>query len=344
MKQNKNNLIPVNVITGFLGSGKTTLLRRLLKSKAMSNTAVLINEFGEIGLDHELIEHIDENTVMLQSGCICCTIRDDLTSSLLKLLDQRFSKEINFNRVILETTGLADPSPIIYSIYKGNLIKNNYRLSNIVTTVDSVNGLNHIKNNIESVKQITVSDNIIITKTDISKEQLIDLKYKIKNLNPSAPIVINEKNININKIFKDDFYSVENKTEEVKKWIEIEDKKEEDASNMHSHSVNRHSKDIYSFNLSFFDPINWTTFGIWLTMLLHYHGENILRVKGILNIRGSKNPVAIHGVQHLIHEPTHLKSWPSKSRESKIVFIIRNIKSSLIIDSLKVFNNLGEEF
>ena len=338
MKQEHKNSIPINVITGFLGSGKTSLLRDLLKLKSMSNTLVLVNEFGEVGLDHEMIEHLDEDTVLLQSGCVCCTIREDLTSTLLEILDKKHTKKINFTRVILETTGLADPSPIIYSICNGKIIKNYYRLSNVITTVDAINGIFHMDNNYESKKQIAVSDRVIITKTDLSKKNLPEMVGKIRNLNPGVPVSYNDKKFSINKLFKEDLFSIDNKTNEVKKWIDSEGDKTE---HRHVHDYNRHNEEIYSFNLTFKEKINWTTFGIWLTMLLHYHGENILRVKGILNIIGSKTPVAIHGVQHLIHQPMHMQSWPDSNRESRLVFILKNIDSSDILKSLEIFNKLG---
>ncbi len=339
MNQVYKKLIPLNVITGFLGSGKTSLLSNLLKLKSMKNTLVLVNEFGEVGLDNELIEYIDKDTVLLQSGCICCTIREDLTSTLSDLLDRRFSNEISFNRVILETTGLADPSPIIYSICKGNIIKNNYRLSNVITTVDAINGIIHMSENYESKKQIAVADRIMITKSDIDKSNLSEILEKIKELNPSAPIFYNNKKFSFNKIFKDDLFSLDNKSELVRNWIETEGFS---SHKSHSHDVNRHNDEIYTFHLKFDDQINWTTFGIWLTMLLHYHGENILRVKGILNVAGSESPIAIHGVQHFIHQPMHLKSWPNSNRKSRIVFILKKINSSDILNSLGVFNKLGK--
>ncbi len=338
MTKDLKKLIPLNVITGFLGSGKTSLLRDLLKLKSMSNTLVLVNEFGEVGLDHEMIEHLDKDTVLLQSGCICCTIREDLTSTLLELLDRRYTKEINFSRVILETTGLADPSPIIYSICKGNIIKNNYRLSNVITTVDAINGIIHMKENYESKKQIAVADRIMITKSDINESNMTEIIKEVRALNPSVPILYKNKKNSLNKIFKDDLFSIENKSVEVKKWIESE---ENLTQHKHVHDINRHNEQIYSFNLTFDKKINWTTFGIWLTMLLHYHGENILRVKGILNITGSETPVAIHGVQHFIHEPMHLNAWPNSNRDSRLVFILKNIHSSDIRNSLEKFNKLG---
>ncbi|PPR78690.1 MAG: putative GTP-binding protein YjiA [Alphaproteobacteria bacterium MarineAlpha2_Bin1] len=339
MNKTVKKLIPMNVITGFLGSGKTSLLRNLLKLKSMSNTLVLVNEFGEVGLDHEMMERLDKDTVLLQSGCICCTIREDLTSTLSELLDRRFSKEISFSRVILETTGLADPSPIIYSICKGNIIKNNYRLSNVITTVDAINGIIHMNENYESKKQIAVADRIMITKSDINKNNLSEILQNVKELNPSAPIFYNNKKFSFNKVFKEDLFSLDNKSEIVQKWVESEGSKYHKG---HIHNTSKHNEQIYTFHLKFDEEINWTTFGIWLTMLLHYHGENILRVKGILNVIGSDYPVAIHGVQHFIHQPMHLKSWPNSNHESRLVFILKKINSSDIVNSLDAFNRLGK--
>ena len=332
-------LIPVNILTGFLGSGKTTLLKKIINLKSMSKTIVLVNEFGEVGLDHHLLERVDENLVVLQSGCICCTIREDLTSTLRDLWDKRSINNLIYNRVIVETTGLADPAPIIYSLSSSEILFNHYRLGNIITTVDVLNGLVQLKKYPETIKQIAVADRIIVTKTDINKGNLSDILNYIVSINPSSSVLYNKKRLAASLLFSKDTYDPKSKSEEVFKWINQEAFREK---KYHKHDKNRHGNAIKSFCISFDKPIDWNIFGIWVTMLIQAHGENILRLKAILNIIDVKEPVAIHGVQHIIHPPIHLDAWPSTSRESKLVFIVKDLDPDKIKNSLAKFNLLGK--
>ena len=333
------NLIPVNVLTGFLGSGKTTLLKKILNLRGMSNTVVLVNEFGEVGLDNHLLERVDENLVVLQSGCICCTNREDLTITLRDLWERRSENKLNYNRIVVETTGLADPAPIIYSLSSSEMIFNQYRLGNLVTTVDVLNGLLQLKKYPETAKQIAVADRVVVTKTDIKKNNLTELLSLIVSINPSSSILDNNKRFSAASLFSKDVYDPKSKSEEVTRWISQEAFREKTN---HNHDKNRHGKSINSFYIFFDKPIDWTVFGIWLTMLIQAHGEKILRVKAILNIVDVETPIAVHGVQHIIHPPVHLDSWPDSSRESKLVFIVRDLNPEKIKNSLTKFNLLGK--
>ncbi len=335
-------LIPVNVITGFLGSGKTTLLRKLLGSPQLANTAVLINEFGEVGLDHMLLERIDDETVVLQSGCVCCTIRSDLTDAIRELYGKRERGTVPaFDRLALETTGLADPAPIVFTLMADPVIRFHFRLGNIVTTVDAVNGPLHLADNPESVKQAAVADRLVVTKTDIGDAgRTGEIRAQLRDLNPSAPILeAAVDSIAPDDLFTNDLYDPATKTEEVRQWLS--DEAARDSHRDHVHDVNRHDRNIQAFAVTVDEPLDWTAFGIWLTMLLHAHGEDVLRVKGILNVLHVPAPVVIHGVQHVIHPPVHLERWPDAERRSRIVFIVRNLDRAVIERSLAAFNRLG---
>jgi G3E family GTPase len=339
--------IPINVITGFLGSGKTTLLRQLLASPELGDTAVLINEFGEVGLDHYLLEKVDERTVMLQSGCICCTIREDLGTSTPELYTRRERGEIPpFERLVIETSGLADPVPILYTLMTEPVVSSHFQVGNVVTTVDAVNGALHLARQPESAKQAAVADRIVLTKTDIAEPDAVrELDERLKRLNPTARRLHGPSgNLNPNNLLAGRTYDPRSKPSEVRDWLD-EEAYRADADHHHDanrHDVNRHDARIQAFCLTFDAPIDWGAFAIWLTMLLHSRGEDVLRVKGLLRIEGSEGPVVIHGVQHIIHPPIHLDAWPDDDRRSKIVFILRDIERDEIEASLAAFNQLGK--
>ncbi len=337
--------IPVNIITGFLGSGKTTLLQRLLNSPEFSDTAVLINEFGEVGLDHHLLEEIDEDTLLLQSGCICCTIRGDLKDAVRDLYSRRERGRIPpFRRLVIETTGLADPAPILATFMSEPVIRHHFRLGNVIATVDAVNGILHLECQPESVKQVAVADRIILTKTDLAAAgQAAAVKARLKRLNPSAALIESaNKPVDPAELLAHDIHDESHKLSEVARWLESEgSNSEDDRDHAHHNDVNRHDANISSFALTFDKPMDWTAFGIWLTMLLQSRGEDVLRVKGILNVVGVPTPVVIHGVQHIVHPPVHMKAWPDSDRRSRIVFIVRNISREHIEKSLSAFNGLA---
>ena len=337
--------IPVTVITGFLGSGKTTLLRLLLDSPELADSAVLINEFGEIGLDHHLIRQIDEDIVMLASGCVCCTIRDDLGRAMRDLLDRRQKGEIPaFRRLIIETTGLADPAPILYTLMTEPVVDKAFRMRTVITTVDAVNGERHLARQPESAKQAAVADRIVITKVDIADAAtLAAITARLRRLNPAATILTSPSpRWRPRSLLDGGGYDLANKPSDVRAWLNDEALRA--AGDGHDHGardVNRHDEHIAAFSLIFDEPINWTGFGIWLTMLLHSHGEEVLRVKGLINVAGQPGPVVVHGVQHIIHPPVHLDRWPDADRRSRIVFITRDIAKAAIEASLSAFNRVS---
>ena len=341
---NQINQIPVTVITGFLGSGKTTLLSSILKKKEMQKTAVIINEFGEIGLDHALIEHTDENIVELQSGCICCTIQGDLNKTLIDLFDKMMNGKVSlFNRVLIETTGLANPVPIIHTLMSSIELIRIYSLDGVITVVDSINGEKTLDLHEESLKQLALAEKIILSKTDIvDKDEINSLIYRIKEINPVSQIVFSKfGNIPLEEIFGLGAYDPYKKSEDVKKWLAAE--KYKDKKHHHHHDVNRHNENIRAFSMMSENPVNMIAFSFFRDMITAALGANLLRMKGIINIAGEERPAVIHGVQHIFHPVQWLETWPDNDRRTKLVFITQNIKKEQIEDFFRPLMGLDTE-
>ncbi|AMB45267.1 GTP-binding protein [Methylobacterium sp. AMS5] len=332
-------LLPVNLLTGFLGSGKTTLLRRLLSDPALSGAAVLINEFGEVGLDHHLVERIDETMVLLQSGCVCCTIRGELSEALRDLLSKRARGLVPaFDRLVIESTGLADPFPILSTLRADPVLSHHLAPGSIVATVDAFNAADQIARRPEMTKQISAADRIVVTKGDLVTPEALDaLVHRLAALNPAAAVV------DVHGAAWDAAWLMADAT-----GLAPTQEPEGDHSHSHPdghhghhrHDPNRHGETIRSFSVTLDRPIDWTGFGIWLSMLLNRHGHRILRVKGILDLAGEARPVAVHGVQHLVHPPTHMAAWSDGPRTSRLVFIVDGIEEARIRASFEVFAGL----
>lgn len=336
------DLIALNVITGFLGSGKTTLLKNLLASDLGNETAVLINEFGEVGIDHLLVSEIAPDTVLLKSGCVCCSIRGELKDALVQLFSRRQKGEVpKFRRVILETTGLADPAPIFATILADPMLQHHFRLGVIVTVVDCFNAALHEQLHPEWTAQVTAADRLVLTKRDLVAEQSFEaLQKKLQAINPAAVILTGEDVKPQDPLLLTAGLHDAGPEKEAERWIQNSRSRpwsktnDVGAASEHEHST--HAR-INSFCLVFDYQINWPAFGLWLSMLLNRHGRNILRVKGILNLSGAEYPVAIHGVQHLVHPPVHLREWPDHDRRSRIVFIVDGLEPETIEQSFKTF-------
>jgi G3E family GTPase len=304
--------MPVTVLTGFLGSGKTTLLSRLLAHPEMGETAVIVNELGEVAIDHHLLRQVDERTVVLGNGCVCCTLRGDLADELRELLGRRDRGEIPpFGRVVVETTGLADPAPILYTLLAEPVVKHHFKLERVIATVDAVNGLRES----ESVRQAAAADTLVVTKTDL--EAAGDVRATLERLNPTAEVV----EASFGDIEPDLLFAPGGRG-----------LRPVSTANGHAHG------DVTSCVLFLEETVDWTAFGIWLTMLLQSRGNDILRVKGLLNV-GSPEPLLLNGVQHVVHPPEHLDTWPDDDRRSRIVFIGRGFTAEELSASLLAFNS-----
>jgi G3E family GTPase len=324
--------LPVSVITGFLGSGKTTLLNALIAHPAMGETAVLINEFGEVGLDHLLVRKIDETIVLLNSGCLCCSVRGDMITALRDLFLKRVRGEVPpFVRAVIETTGLADPAPIIHTLMSDPLLGARYRLDGVIATIDAVHGVGQLDAHAEAVKQAAMADRLVLTKCDLAAADTVDaLKARLKHLNPAAPLLrADHGEVPPSALFPAGLYDPATKTSNVAGWLNAEAYEESGHDHAHAHEhgadVNRHDDRIRAFCLAFDEPLDWERFLRWMEILQSARGESLLRIKGVLNVMGQERPVVIHGVQHVFHPPAVLPAWPSADRSSRVVFITRDL-------------------
>lgn len=330
-------MIPVNIITGFLGSGKTTLLREVLRCDEFADAAVIVNEFGEVGLDHILIEEVEEGVLLLENGCVCCTIRSDLKETIRSLQSRVAAGQIAaFRRVFLETTGLADPTPIISTVLGEPIIRRHFRVGNTVCTVDAMAGPATLTAQPESIKQIAVADRILITKSDlVDDRQAASIKREVARINPVATISLTSgTGFDTAALFARDIGDDGERAAEIHRWIG-------NAEGMSDHLHDHPDGTACAFMIELGERINWTAFGVWLTALLHAHGERILRVKGLLNVSESQTPVVVHGVQHMVYPPLHMSRWPDADRSSRLVFITRGISRQDVEASLLAFLELA---
>jgi G3E family GTPase len=327
------NTVPVSLITGFLGSGKTTLLSALLKMPEMTNTAVIINEFGDVGLDHSLVEHSDENIVELQSGCICCTIQDDLHQTLQSLIARRYVGS-GFDRVVIETTGLADPVPIIHTLMTSPELQSLYHLDSVVTVVDAVNGSHTLDTHRESCKQAAMAERILLSKTDlVSKDVREELIDRLHHINPAAKILTGRPpELSVSDLFGEEGYDPFKKTEDVRSWLQAEayQRQEHEGHHHHHHNVNRHNNKIESFAITHEQPIHGLAFEMFIEIMAAKVGPQLLRMKGIVNVKGEDRPAVVHGVQHIFHPVQWLDQWPDEDHRTRLVIITQSIKKEVI--------------
>jgi G3E family GTPase len=342
--------ITANLLTGFLGSGKTSLLRRLLRQPDLAGTAVMINEFGAVGLDHLLIEAVDEEVVLLDSGCVCCTIRGDLKDALMRLYGRRQRGEVPaFSRVVIETTGLADPAPIVATFAADPMLKHHFRLGNTITVIDAECGAANLDLYEECRKQVAVGDRLVVSKIDIAAPgKTTSLRARLAAINPTAEIVeTSEADDAAAALLTHDVLNEATRSEEVRRWIALES---DDGHEHHRHDADhdhagesRHGSDIDAVLLSADEPLDWAAFGLWLSMLLNRHGAAVLRAKGLIHVAGRDAPVVVQGVQHLIHKPVHLARWPDDRAGTRLVLIVRGLDVKLIERSFRAFMHLGAE-
>ena len=330
------DLIPVNILTGALGSGKTTLLKELLRAPRLERSVVLVNELGEVGIDHHLVEHAIESTLLLENGCLCCAMRDDMKSSLKELHSRRARGEIpRYERVVVETSGVADPVPIAYTLLAEPVLMHHYRLGNIVTVVDAVNAGRQLERYEASVKQVALADRLVLSKLDLADPgEVRGLRSRLGALNPAASIVESgSATLDPVELLVADPYEADAKGHEIEAW-QRRLAADESGRGSHPEAVEAHC-------FTFDGALDWTAFGVWMTMLLHRHGERVLRIKGLLNVAGVPGPVLVNGVHHIVHPPAHLDAWPGADRRSRLVVILDGLGRDELERSLVAFNAIA---
>jgi G3E family GTPase len=318
--------IPVSVVTGFLGAGKTTLINKLLKRPDMNRVAVIVNEFGEESIDHDLVQVSSEQMMLLNNGCLCCVLRGDLQETLRDLSVKRRTGEIiDFDRVVVETTGLADPAPVMQTLMSDTMLQAYYRLDCVVTLVDAVNGEGQLDTMPEPAKQTALADRLVITKSDLADAASVEkLERRLRELNPNAPMkrAVNGE-IDLAFLINVGLTNAKSRLEEVERWMGAE------VHDEHGH-VHRHDASVGSFSLRYDAPFTWAAFSQCMEVLTALRGPDLLRVKGLVNVEGHKGPLIVQGVQHLFHPPIELAEWPSADRATRLVFITKGIERSMI--------------
>ena len=329
--------IPLSVVTGFLGAGKTTLLNRLLSDRGLRDTAVLVNEVGEIGLDHLFYEVLDGETVLLPGGCLCCSVRGDLVRALEDILrGQDNGKRAPFRRVVVETTGLADPASILHAMMTHPYLVQRYRLDGVVTLVDAVNGGATLDEHREAVKQAAVADRLVLSKTDLAGAgEVAALRARLAALNPAAPVLDAVKGeATAAALLEAGLYDPASKIADVKRWLA--EAAVEAAEHAHHHHAGEadhahHDDRVRVFTLASEEAIPAATLESFLDLLRSIHGAKLLRLKGIVRLAEEpEQPVVLHAVQHVMHPPARLPAWPDGDHRSRLVCVTWDLDPAVV--------------
>jgi G3E family GTPase len=317
------------VLTGFLGAGKTTLLNRLLRDPSLADTAVIINELGDVAIDHLLVEQSSDGVIQLSDGCLCCTVRGELVDTLADLVDRLQTGRIgSLSRVVIETTGLADPAPVLQSIMAHPVLVEAYRLDGVVTLVDAVNAPATLDAHVEAVKQVAVADRIVVTKTDLVDDagRLAALRSRLRQINPGAQILdAGDALASVASLFECGLYDPTTKSADVRRWLGEEadhDHDHDHAGHSHHHHSGRHDARVKTFSLSHDRPLPFAAIEMFLDLLRSAHGERLLRLKGIIELaEDPSRPLVVHAVQSILHPPARLAAWPDAARGTRLVLI-----------------------
>ncbi len=359
-------LIPVTVLTGFLGSGKTTVLNHLLRQPGMDRVVAIINEFGAVGLDHLLVEASEERFALLDNGCVCCSVREDLVALLTELSSRQTAGAAPIRRVLIETTGLADPVPVLHTLMTAPSVVERYRIDGVIVTVDAVNAVRSIDAHAEAAKQIAVADRILLTKADLVDEaSRVTVERRIRLINPTVSIArVAHGRIEPARIFEAGLFAPQGRSEEAAQWFATAAKAtgshlegtsdhasdhgphdhgpHDHGHGLHAHGM--HGRGISSFSLIVHEPIRWAAFSRWLDYVAALKGDDLLRLKALVNLaERPEGPLVVHAVQHVMHPPIEMDAWPSQDRSSRLVFIVRNISAEAIERTLARFGEIDRD-
>lgn len=327
--------LPLHILSGFLGSGKTTLLKGWLTHQNLNDVALLVNEFGEVGIDHHLLNEVAPDTVLLPSGCVCCQIRGELKTALLDLYERRIRGELPpFSQVILETTGLADPAPILSTLLHDPQLKHHFTQGSLVTLVDAEHARLQSRHQPEWLAQVSAADKLLVSKGDrVDNNDLMALQAWIADLNPMAELSDTQQAL----AEPDQLFALRlakgNHAQRFR-WLGTVGSARDGLARQES---THHHPLTQTCVITLEDELDWPAFAIWLSMLLHSHGQSVLRMKGILRFSGSSAPIVIHGVQHTLHPPVHMNDWPGELETSKLVFILRGLDAERLKQGFNCF-------
>jgi G3E family GTPase len=327
----------VHILTGYLGSGKTTLLNRLLRDPALADAAVIVNEFGAVGIDHALVDASTDGVVLLSSGCLCCTVRSDLLATLSELTARRRAGAIPpFQRVVIETTGLADPAPILQALMSDYAAVSEYRIGRVITVVDALHGSRTLDERFEAVRQAAVADRIVISKTDLAEAGVVArLQARLAALNPLAEQIVSvQGDAASDRLLEGAAFDLATKSADVRRWVD--DAGDDGTPDAHAHDHHHHHDDrIRAHCLAWSQPQPWDRIAAGLDRLVVDHGEQLLRVKGLVNVAGQDEPVVVQGVRNLFHPPSTLERWPDEDRRTRLVFITEGLDRADIERSIE---------
>ncbi|WP_064713704.1 CobW family GTP-binding protein [Rhizobium bangladeshense] len=350
-----NNRIPVTILTGFLGAGKSTLLNRILKDPMMKDAAVIINEFGDVGIDHLLVESSGDSIIELSDGCLCCTVRGELVDTLANLMDAVQTGRVKpVKRVVIETTGLADPAPVMQAIMGNPIIATNFELDGVVTVVDAVNGLQTLDNHKEARKQAAVADRLIVSKRSMAGA-MAELEQRLRVLNPRAAMMdADGAEAGSAAVLVNGLYDPATKIADVGRWLRDEDAHEahhhdhdhvghghhhHGRGHQEAHDVNRHDASIRSFSIVEEKPIDPMALDMFIDLLRSAHGDKLLRMKAIVSVSDRPDrPLVLHGVQSIFHPPVRLPAWPDPNdRRTRMVLITKDLPEAFVKDLFDAF-------